>query len=132
MEKVVGKKIYVCGNVALEQDSMPFKILPELKHVLPAVDFIELDPSENFPDDNPLFILDTVLDIDDVTVIEDVEKLADSPRISVHDSDLVFHLKWLKKMGNPKKVIIFGVPAAGDIKNLTAQLAAEIRKFTAT
>jgi hypothetical protein len=132
MEKIIKQKIYVCGNVALEQDSMPFKILPELKHVLPAIDFIEFDPSENFPDEDPLFLLDTVLDIDEVTVIEDIEKLADSPRISVHDSDLAFHLKWLKKMGNPQKVIIFGVPAAGDEKKLAGQLEDKIRKFTAT
>jgi hypothetical protein len=132
MKKIMRQTIYVCGNVILEQDNMPFKILPELRENLPELDFIEFDPSENFPPDDPLLILDTVLGANEVTVIKDVEKLADSPRISVHDSDLGFHLKWLKKMGNPQKVIIFGVPAAGDKEKLAGQLAAAIRKFTAT
>ena len=126
------QRIYVCGNEAVGLDAMPIRILPHLKKALPEVDFLPFDPSENFPEDNPLYIIDAVLNLNGVSVIEDFEKLEDSPRVSVHDSDLGFHLKWMKKLGKLSRVVIFGVPAEGDLTQLEKELAAKIREFIPT
>jgi|WetSurMetagenome_2_1015567.scaffolds.fasta_scaffold515597_1 Ni,Fe-hydrogenase maturation factor len=126
------KRIYVCGNEMVPEDSMPLRILPYLKDALPEVEFLPFDPSENFPDDDPLYIIDAVLNIDRISVIEDIEKLEDSPRVSVHDSDLGFLLKWMKKLGRLPKIIIFGVPALGSEKELGEELVAKIGGFIST
>ncbi len=126
------QKIFVCGNDLVTQDSMPIRILPYLKEVLPEIEFLPFDPSENFPDVDPLYIVDAVLNIKGIAVIEDIGKLEDSPRVSVHDSDLGFHLKWMKKLGRMPKIIIFGVPSEGDEKELQKELAAKIREFIPT
>jgi Ni,Fe-hydrogenase maturation factor len=122
------KKIYVCGNVLVDADSMPFKILPELKALLPELEFIDFDPTENFPQDDPLYIIDTVINAGAVTVLKDLKGLADAPRFSTHDADLAFHLKWLEKMEKLPEVTIFGVPAEGDVKNIVKEVAGALRR----
>jgi hypothetical protein len=122
------KKIYVCGNPLVNADAMPFKILPELRVLLPEVEFIDFDPTENFPEGDELFIVDTVINAKSVLVLRDVEALEDPPRFSAHDADLAFHLKWLKKMGKMPKVTIFGVPAVGEAKKIVEDLVKTIGK----
>ena len=124
------KKIYVCGNPLVDRDSMPFKILPELKALLPELEFIDFDPTENFPKDNPLYIVDTVINARRVVVIKDLKGLEAAPHLSSHDADLAFHLKWLEKMGKLPRLTIFGVPAQGDGKNILQDLAELIEKET--
>jgi hypothetical protein len=45
---------------------------------------------------------------------DSVDGLALSPRASVHDFDLVFQLKYLKKLGKLGEVTVVGVPQEGD------------------
>lgn len=114
--------IYICGNPLVKHDSMPFKILEGLRKSIPENNFIEFDPTENFPKDNPLYIIDTALGILNVTVVEDVERLEDAPNLSAHDADLAFHLKWLKKMGKLPVFKIFCVPPSGDKNEILKEL----------
>ena len=69
------KKIYVMGNLLVEQDSLPIKILPDLKKEIPNFNFIELDPSEDFPKQKTLTIIDTVIDIKKVTLVKEINKI---------------------------------------------------------
>lgn len=122
------KKIYVCGNPLVDSDATPFKILPELKALLPELEFKDFDPTENFPRDNPLYIIDTVINAKRVVTIKDLKGLADAPRFSAHDADLAFHLKWLEKMGKLPRLVIFGVPAGGDEKKILEDLVRIIKQ----
>lgn len=61
-------------------------------------------------------ILDTVTGIRDVAFIEgdEIDKLILSPRGSVHDFDLAFQLRYLKKIDKLGKITIIGVPQEGE------------------
>lgn len=107
-------KIYVLGNLLINQDSLPLKILPELKKALPQVNFIEIDPSENFePELNqPLIIIDSVVGIKKITIFADLDQFSRIKFVSLHDYDLLLHLKLLKKIKKlPGKLFIIGLPA---------------------
>lgn len=97
----------------VEEDSLPVRILPQLEKEFPAVDFIEIDPNENFtpPQDKPLYIIDTVVGIKEVTVFNDLNSFTKNRAISPHDYDLYLHLKLLQKLEKlPHELHIIGVP----------------------
>lgn len=114
--------IYVCGNPLVDNDSMPFKILKVLRASLPEINFIEYDPTENFPDDDPVYIIDSVLGIKEVVELDDIDQFEMPPNFSAHDVDLIFHLKLLRKLGKLPVVKIFGVPEKGDMMEILDQL----------
>lgn len=122
------RKIYICGNPLMDEDSMPFRILPQLRAQLPEIDFIDFDPTENFPQENPLYIIDTVINAKGVMVLKDLKQLADAPHFSAHDADLAFHLKWLEKMGKLPSLMIFGVPVEGEEKQFVKEVSDLIRR----
>ena len=70
-----------------------------------------------------MVILDTVLGINKVSLIEDqdIEKLVLPPRNSVHDFDLSFQIKYLKKLGKLGKITLIGLPPTGNIDYLRIQ-----------
>jgi hypothetical protein len=103
--------IYLCGNSLLPFDRLPLRLKPELIKALPQFEFIEIDPTENLhPINGNLTIIDTVLDIDQVMVFTDIDQIKNSPKYSMHDFDLGFNLKLLQKIGELKKVAIYGIP----------------------
>jgi Ni,Fe-hydrogenase maturation factor len=126
------KKIYVCGNSLVENDSMPIRILHDLRGLLPEIEFVMYDPTENFPEGDPVYFLDTALDIREVLVMDDPSKLLDSPRNSVHDSDLAFQLKMMKKLGELPRIYIFCVPEKGRKDDILRSLKGQIRKIIPT
>ena len=106
-------KIYVFGNPLVAEDSLPIHILPQLQKQFPDIDFVVVDPNENFPPEGErdLIILDVVKGISEVMLLDysDLAKIEKSP-ISPHDYDLLLHLLLLKKMGKINKVKIIGTP----------------------
>lgn len=105
------KTIYIFGNPLLPFDSLPIKLLPKLKNAFPQINFIVKDPNENIkPHNGELLIIDTVMGIKNVVVIDDIDKIQLSPTCSLHDFDLGYNLRLLKKIGKLKNVIIFGIP----------------------
>ena len=102
-------KIYVLGNILLEEDNLPLKLLPKLKSKFPKINFIELDPTEEFPEQDFLILIDTIKGLKGVKIFEEIDKIKLSPNYSVHDFDLGFQLKLMKKLGTLKKVLIIGV-----------------------
>ena len=106
-------KIYVFGNPLVKEDSLPLVILPTLRVCRPQINFIVVDPNENFPPENEkdLIILDAVKGISSTALLDfsDLAQVEKSP-VSQHDYDLLLHLLLLKKMGKVNKVTIIGIP----------------------
>ena len=74
---------------------------------------MELDPTENFPEEKHLILIDTIANATHVVVWDDVEAIQSSPNYSLHDFDLGMTLKLLKKMGLLQRVSIIGIPPQG-------------------
>jgi len=122
-------RIFVFGNPLLEEDSLPLKLVPLLKKEFPGIEFIELDPNEGLEAlEGEANIIDTAFGIKKVQLIEDIEKIQDSPGVSMHDLDLGFSLKLLKKMGRLGKVRIFGIPPNLSEKEALKQLTPLLKK----
>ncbi len=122
-------KIYIIGNPLLEHDSMIFKLLPDLKRLFPQISFIELDPSEEFPEDGELVFIDIVAEGNEVRVLHDIERIMDEPRYSAHDFGLGSHLKLMKKLKKLKEVKILCIPMAMGYEDALVQAAETIRKL---
>lgn len=98
----------------VEKDSLPLKLLPYLKKVFPDIKFIQIDPNENFtpPIDEPLYIIDTVVGIEDVVFFKDLDSFSQNRSVSPHDYDLLTHLLFLRKLNKlPPELFIIGVPS---------------------
>ena len=105
-------KVFVFGNADLDFDSLPLRLLPELKKQLPEIDFEVKDPNEEWEaSESELIIIDTVVGIDKPTVFENLENFSAPPRVSAHDFDAYTNLKYLQKLGKIKKIEIIGLPS---------------------
>ena len=118
-------KIYVFGNPLVNKDSLPLKLLPELKKEFPKIEFIVADPNENFPPncERDLIILDTVMGIKKPTILDldDFQKNEKTP-VSPHDYDLLFHLLLLKKTKKIREVKIIGLPEKTTLDTIDAKV----------
>lgn len=115
-------RIYILGNPTVKKDSFPFKILPELQEYFKKILFLQLDPTENFPEESHFICIDTILDIKEVKVLNDIDKIQSHSSYSLHDFDLGFSLKLMKKLGRLKKITIIGIPPFGDEKEIINQV----------
>lgn len=116
--------IYIFGNELLDFDNLPTKLAPKLKKKFPLIDFIIQDPTENIKPSakGELVIIDTVMGIKEVRVFNNIDEIETEKIYSMHDFDLAFNLKLLKKIGKLKKVTIFGVPSKMNEKIALEQL----------
>lgn len=105
------KTIFVLGNPDLEGDSLPLRIMPELKKKFPDIDFKIYDPNEEIVILENLVVIDTVVGIDEAVVFEGLEGFSKTPRVTMHDFDALSSLKMLKKLGKIKEIKIIGLPA---------------------
>jgi len=104
-------KVLVFGNPFLENDSLPLKILPKLREKFPEIEFKEIDPTEDLDKQGrDLVILDTVEGIDEIVELNSIEQLHANKVYSMHDFDLAYNLKLLKKIGKIDSVRIIGIP----------------------
>jgi hypothetical protein len=105
-------KILVFGNALVEADSLPLRLMPELRKAFPSVEFREFDTAENLEaEGRDLIILDTAFGIERVTLIEDVDTLQVSKTCSMHDFDLPITLRILMKLKAIDSVKIIAIPA---------------------
>ena len=118
-------KVYVFGNIDVPEDNQAIIAAKNLKNKNPEINFIFISPNEDVPfvGEPKVVILDAVQGIDQVELIagSNLEKLLISPRTSVHDFDLGFQLKYLKKLGKIGEVFIIGLPMQGEIDYLRIQ-----------
>ena len=124
------KKIYILGNPTFEQDALPVKLLPKLQKELPQFSFQHIDPTENLPEEDHLILIDTILGLKEVRTLDEnnLEKIENSPQVSMHDFDLGFQLKLMKKLSKINKVTIIGVPEQGNQDEILKQINGEIKK----
>ena len=107
-------KIYVFGNPDFEDDTLALKVSKKLESKLKDIEFIMVNPNEDLPfvDEDKVTILDTVQGIDKISLIseKDLDRIQLQKSTTVHDYDLSFQLKYLKKLGKLKKFAIIGIP----------------------
>jgi len=112
-------KVYVFGNEDLIEDKRAFEVAEKLEGKIENVNFVKVKPNEDVPfiDEKFVVILDAVQGIEKVTEIkdDDLDRLVLPPRSSVHDFDLGFQLKYLKKIGKLGRVTIVGLPMQGEV-----------------
>lgn len=108
--------VYVLGNPLVNIDSYPIKLLPKLRKLCPLYNFEILDPTEELQleDSQDITLIDSVVGIDKVTIFNDLGYFAYSPRVTVHDYDLLVNLKLMQKLGKLKNFTIIGVPTKGN------------------
>jgi Ni,Fe-hydrogenase maturation factor len=125
------KVIYVFGNPLVKEDSLPLRLIDKLKKEFPSLQFKEFDTVEDLELEKELNIIDTVKGINKVELIEDIDKIITDKIYSLHDFDLGYNLKLLKKMKMIDKVRIFGIPMKINEKEAFEQLCKVIRKCEA-
>jgi Ni,Fe-hydrogenase maturation factor len=118
-------KIYVFGNQYVAEDKRATEVARELEGTIEDVSLVFVRPNEDVPfvDEPHVVILDTVQGIQDVALIEGgrIDGLTLSPRGSVHDFDLAFQLRYLKKLNKLGEVTIIGIPQGGEVDYLRIQ-----------
>jgi len=125
-------KVLVFGNPLLENDSLPLKLLPKLRERFSDVEFKEIDPTEDLEDEGrDLVILDTVEGIDNVIELNSIEQLHANKVYTMHDFDLGYNLKLLKKIGKIDSVWIIGVPMGISEEEALDQIQSILRKWAA-
>jgi Ni,Fe-hydrogenase maturation factor len=122
-------KILVFGNLLVKNDSLPLRILPKLRKEFSGIEFKEIDATEELQaEGRDLVILDAVEGIKEVRVIEDIDQIKQSKVYSLHDFDLGYNLKLLKKMKLIDSVKIIGVPMNISEKDALNQIQFILRK----
>jgi Ni,Fe-hydrogenase maturation factor len=121
------KIVYVFGNPLVREDSLPLELIDNLRKEFPSLDFKEFDTVEELQE-RELNIIDTVKGIKKVELIEDIDKIITDKIYSMHDFDLGYNLKLLKKMKMIDKVRIFGIPMNMDKKKAFLELSRLLRK----
>jgi Ni,Fe-hydrogenase maturation factor len=118
-------KVYVFGNEYVAEDKRAIEVARELEDSVGGISFVFVSPNEDVPfiNERHVVILDTVEGIQDVVLVEGdrIDRLNLSPRGSVHDFDLAFQLRYLKKLGKLGEVTIIGIPQEGEVDYLRIQ-----------
>jgi hypothetical protein len=105
------KKVFLCGNPLLAQDSLPFLLKPLLEKRFPAIDFVEFDSSDDLSllGGNPV-IIDSAQGIKKPVLLSGLSKLRQGRVYSLHDLDLGLSLQLMKKLGLIEGVKIIALP----------------------
>jgi len=112
----------------VKKDSTPLKILPELAKEFPEIHFVEIDAIEEIGSfGKELIILDSADGITDVCLLTDLKKLETKSIVSMHDFDLAYTLKLMKKIGRLNSVKIFCIPTKMKKNRALKETAALIR-----
>jgi Ni,Fe-hydrogenase maturation factor len=122
------KTIYVFGNPLVKEDSLPLKLIDKLRREFPSLELKEFDTVEDLEIEGELNIIDTVKGIKKVELIEDLDKIITNKIYSMHDFDLGYNLKLLKKLKMIDKVRIFGIPEGMSEKKALLELCKMISK----
>ena len=114
--------VYVFGNEYVAEDIRAIEVARDLQNTVEGVSFVFVGPNEEVPfaDEPRVVILDTIQGIQDVALVEgdEFDGLLLSPRGSVHDFDLTFQLRYLKKLGKLGDVTLIGIPQKGEVDYL--------------
>ena len=114
--------VYVFGNQDSDLDNRVYKAVKKFPGM---ADYVMVKPNEDLPfaGKKRAVILDTIQGIGKVTLFNQtsLDKLMVSRGTSAHDYDLGFQLKYLRKLGKIKEVLIIGIPQEGRVDYLRIQ-----------
>lgn len=126
--------IYVFGNPDYNNDNIAVKVAKQLilrraqdaaanqsttRH---SISFIFQDPNEDFaPDEKKIIIMDAAKGIKETQLLEDLDKLRLHKSTTMHDFDIAFQLKFLKKIKRIQSVRIIAIPLDLSLKKATRQ-----------
>jgi hypothetical protein len=103
-------RIFVFGNEDLEMDSLPIKLVPELKKQFPEHDFILQDPNEEWDMSESFWVIDTVVGLEEPQLFDSLDAFVAGPKLSMHDFDALSNLRFLQKLGKLPPIKIIGLP----------------------
>ena len=121
--------VFVFGNINLDNDSLPLRILPQLREKFPDIEFEVRDPNEEWQVPEEFVIIDTVIGIKGVRVFNSLNKFLSAPRVSMHDFDALTNLRFLWKLGKIKKIKIIGLPPDINESEALQKVSRGIRKI---
>jgi Ni,Fe-hydrogenase maturation factor len=126
-------KVYVFGNRDAPEDAVAIEVAEGLEGAVDGVSFVFVASNEDVPfaDERRVIVLDVVHGIREVALIsgDDIDRFAPPPRTTVHDFDLAFQLKYLKKIGRLGEVYVVGIPQEGEVDYL--RVMSILRKLVA-
>ena len=126
-------KVYVFGNEGVPEDRRAIEAAEKLDLAIEGISFVFVKPNEDVPfvDESDVVILDTVHGMRNVALIEGdrIDEMFLSPRGSVHDFDLAFQLRYLRKINKLGNVTLIGVPKEGRVDHL--RIKSILRKLVA-
>ena len=112
-------KVYVFGNKDAPGDEGAIEVAEGVGGAVDGVSFVFVGPNEDVPfvDEERVVILDVVHGMREVALISGdyIDRFAPPPRGTVHDFDLAFQLKYLKKIGRLGEVHVVGIPQDGEV-----------------
>ncbi len=112
--------LYVFGNPDFPEDAVAFEVAKHIQSTFPHIPIVEVGENQDIPFENlpHSVILDVVMGIKTVTLMteKDIDRLVAPPRDSVHDYDLGFQLKYLRKLGHINHCWIIGLPYGKKVK----------------
>lgn len=120
------QKVFVFGNPDIAMDSLPLLLLPELREQFPDIEFVTLDPNEDWDVPPHMIIIDTVVGITAPRVFHGLDDFAAAPRMSCHDFDAYANLQLMHKVGEIGTVTILGVPPTLEKENALEWLTQEL------
>lgn len=113
-------RFFCFGNEFISIDSLAKQIVSDIErdNIFPDVEFIyAITPEELFAESGKnIYIIDVVSNIKSVLLIEDIDYLTTLDIKTLHDFDLAYFLKIMKKIGQISEVKIIGIPQKGDLR----------------
>jgi Ni,Fe-hydrogenase maturation factor len=116
------------GNELIPEDRLAIEVVGQLKDTFPKIDFIHCHSPEdilNYKDYKKIVIVDVSPNVDDLTVVENLDALKKRDLFTLHDFDLNFFLKLAEKTGDlkTKDVKIIALPVSDEKKKLVEKLS---------
>ena len=112
-------RVYVFGNRDVACDAVALQVMDTLQGKIFGVDFVHVVPNADVPffDESPLVLMDVVYGLSEVRLFDEsyLDRVVLPSRVSVHDFDLGFQLRYLKKLGKLGRVFIIGLPMSGTL-----------------
>jgi hypothetical protein len=123
-------QLFIFGNLNIAMDALPIKLIPALKKKFPLHTFTVLDPNEEWNVQKNMYIIDTVVGIDEVTLFTDLDVFLDGPKVTCHDYDAYTNLKFLKKLGKIDSTTIIGIPSGHPEDRVLMELCKAIESLS--
>lgn len=103
-------EVLVFGNPDFGPDSLPLKILPDLRRRLPDIGFTEIDPNEEWDVSGDITVIDTVINLTGPRAFDSLDIFESAPRVSMHDFDALANLRLMQKLGKVGSVRVIALP----------------------